>query len=72
LVDFKEPWIFFTDFRKIYQYQILQNSSTWCPIVQCGRMDGQTGRHDEVDSCFWQFCEPFQKPTGEKYSLFVL
>jgi len=34
-----------------------ENPSSGSRVVPCGRLDGQTNRHDEADSRFSQFCE---------------
>jgi len=55
LPDFKETWIFSTVFWKILNYQISWQSVQWEPSSLW--MDGQTGRHDEANSHFFQYCK---------------
>ena len=47
---FSETLKFLTEFREIIKYQISWKTVLWEP-------DGRTDRHDEDNSCFWQFCE---------------
>jgi hypothetical protein len=47
---FNESLIFSPDFRKIFKYQIWWMFVQWQPKLFCA--DGQTDRHDEVNSRF--------------------
>jgi hypothetical protein len=42
LADFNENWIFLTDFRKIFKYQIQWNSFSGRGVGPCGQTDGRT------------------------------
>ena len=58
---------FWTDFRKIFRYQILWNSVQWepsCSIQTDGRTYGQTEVRDGVNIRFSQFCEHDRKMKG--------
>jgi hypothetical protein len=53
--DFKETWIFWTVFRKMLKYQISWKS---VPVgAELFHAEGRTGRHDEANNRFSQFCE---------------
>jgi hypothetical protein len=52
LSDFNDACVFSTDFRKILKYRISWKSVQWEP--SCSMW---TGRHDEANSRFSQFCE---------------
>ena len=51
LSDYKGSWIFSTDFRKIFKYQISWKFVQWEPSCSM-RTDGKTYRHDEDNSRF--------------------
>jgi len=64
LLYFTETWFRSTYFRKILEYKISWKSVLWepgCSIGTDSRTDGQTGRRDEANSRFSQFCECAQK-----------
>jgi len=51
LSDFNDTWIFCTDFRKIFKFQISLKSRRWEPSC-CMRAD----RHNRAEIRFSQFC----------------
>ena len=60
LSGFNETWICRTDFREMLKYKISWNSAHWKSSFSMrtdGWMDGETDRHDEINSRFSQFCE---------------
>ena len=57
LLDFKETWIFSTDFRKTHITSFIKIRPAESRVVACGRADGQTEGHDEANSHFSQLCE---------------
>jgi len=71
LSDFNEAWIFWADFRKIPEYQILRKSVQWEPSCMRtdGRTDRQTQKHDET---FRNFANAPKDRTEAVYSLSVL
>jgi len=48
--DFDDILIIWTDFLKILKYKFQENPSTGSPFIPCGRTDGRTERHDEVNT----------------------
>ena len=42
LLNFKETWIFFTEFLKILKYQLSWKSIQWSWVIPCVQTDGQT------------------------------
>ena len=48
-------------FEKFSNIKFHENSSSAIRVVQCGRADGQTDRHDEAKSRLSQFCERAKK-----------
>jgi hypothetical protein len=44
-------------FGKYVNIKLHENPSRGSRVVLCGRVDEQTGRHDEANSRFSQFCE---------------
>jgi len=68
LLDFKETWIFSTDFfAKYSNIKFHENPSSGSRAVPCGRTD----RHDDANSSFSRFCERAPK-KGINQILFFL
>jgi len=71
LSDFNVIWIFPTDFRKMFLYQISWKSSQWepsCFMRTDGRTDTHTDRHDEPSCRLSQFCEGVWNESNEYQS----
>ena len=60
-IAMNETGLMSTDFRKILKYQIPWNPVQWEPSSL--RTDRQTGRSDEANSRFLQFCVHTKKKT---------
>ena len=53
-------------FEKYSDIKFHENPSSGSRVVQCGRTDGRTDRHDEADSRFWQLR---LKTTGRNFKV---
>jgi len=76
LSDFIEIWVFLTDFRKMFNYQISWKSVQWklsFSMQTDGWTDRETGRHDEANIVFSQLCKHPWKGAGiEKDNNYII